>query len=1161
MPHVVSCTLAKVAPLLMSPFRFPRTGLLLLLVGLAMPVPAARANWGGDGVRVVGPESQPASPVIVAGQSGAALVAWVDGRSGYNTDVRATSWGANGSAVLGWNATGNVVTNVACTRWDLAAAPDGAGGAFLSWSDNRCTGYRNIYVGRMLSWGVWPPTAQSSGVPIAPTASEQNASTIIVDAAGGAFVAWEDHRGADTDVYLQHVDVAMDLVTGWPDLGLAVAATSGVQEKPVLALDAAGGVFVAWLEQVAGTSRVRLQRYTADGLIVSGWPASGVSVATSTVALRDLRMIGDGVGGVLLAWADPQLSGTRIRAQRVRNSGGLASGWPSGGLAVCSATGDRGALRIASDGTAGLLLAWQDRRGADADLYLSHVAVNAAIPTGWPAQGLAVCTAVGDQITPDLASDGEGGAFVVWADRRDGAADLRATHVTNTGTIVAGWEAGGTPICQAAGEQSAPRLAVSGGEATVMWLDARDGAAHPALQLARLTASGPLPPVPTGLSARHHHGQTFLTWTSMPDTGWIYRVYQSATPITSRADLGAATLLGSVGDSTAFDRRLMRLRGGVRLFRVDSSAAPLDPTQSLFVLPAPASRQSYYAVTAQLRGYAEDRRVSPGGNALTSAVAELLETPRPVYQGPLDGNAGSPDVYTLWTWNVDTPLFPAMANRPSWPFDCGVLHGVAGGVGLVRPHPRGGDFAGQLVYSMTPNEWVLGLDDYTWNEDFQTWWYGYHSDYDLLGSNPASGPTTGEVIDYTNRRALHTIRWWRANFPFDIQRHYAFGYSMGGTASLRWGLTQPELFAAVLSSVGKIDFAIDDDPNPLTDFNTGHIYRQSLDRMWGPRHVSLPSSEGVSVYVANSGDTLARRASATGSTFVINFAGRNDFVVGWAEKPKFYAGLEAARLGGLQFWDSRDHTGTAIPGAFGRMLDLAYLTRFRLDRSWPAFSRCSWNGKPGNGTASSADSIGTINGYLDWEPVVADSATGWEVTLLTRKLETQFGTLAAPESLTVDVTPRRTQRFRPAPGSTIAWSAVRLSDGAVLQTGTATVDAAGLVTVPQVKVMRLGVRLRLGTVTGVLDAPGPRPTLPMLATFANPCGPRVALSGAWPVSGPAKLDLYDVAGRHARQLFSGVATAGAWRLSADLNGLAPGIYLLRAQQAGAQQQRRLVLVR
>ena len=32
-------------------------------------------------------------------------------------------------------------------------------------------------------------------------------------------------------------------------------------------------------------------------------------------------------------------------------------------------------------------------------------------------------------------------------------------------------------------------------------------------------------------------------------------------------------------------------------------------------------------------------------------------------------------------------------------------------------------------------------------------------------------------------------------------------------------------------------------------------------------------------------------------------------------------------------------------------------------------------------------------------------------------------------------------------------------------------------------------------------------------------------------------------------------------MSADLNGLAPGIYLLRAQQAGVQQQRRLVLVR
>ena len=62
---------------------------------------------------------------------------------------------------------------------------------------------------------------------------------------------------------------------------------------------------------------------------------------------------------------------------------------------------------------------------------------------------------------------------------------------------------------------------------------------------------------------------------------------------------------------------------------------------------------------------------------------------------------------------------------------------------------------------------------------------------------------------------------------------FAIGHSMGGTVSVRWGLTHPDLFAAAMSSVGKLNFDIDNDPNPLADFNTGRIYRESLDRSIG----------------------------------------------------------------------------------------------------------------------------------------------------------------------------------------------------------------------------------------------------------------------------------------------------------------------------------------
>ena len=54
----------------------------------------------------------------------------------------------------------------------------------------------------------------------------------------------------------------------------------------------------------------------------------------------------------------------------------------------------------------------------------------------------------------------------------------------------------------------------------------------------------------------------------------------------------------------------------------------------------------------------------------------------------------------------------------------------------------------------------------------------------------------------------------------------------------------------------------------------------------------------------------------------------------------------------------------------------------------------------------------------------------------------------AKDEMTVDVTPRRCQKFNPQPGSTIAWST---DDGAK---GSTVVDEHGLVTIEKLKLRR-----------------------------------------------------------------------------------------------------------
>src|SRR5207244_485332 len=174
-------------------------------------------------------------------------------------------------------------------------------------------------------------------------------------------------------------------------------------------------------------------------------------------------------------------------------------------------------------------------------------------------------------------------------------------------------------------------------------------------------------------------------------------------------------------------------------------------------------------------------------------------------------------------------------------------------------------------------------------------------------------------------------------------------------------------------------------------FNPGTPSRLSLSKMWGTTATNLPCSEGLGVYAEMNDDSLAARAAGGGAAFLVNFAGRHDLTVGWAEKQGFYSALETYHHGGIQYWDNRDHVSDLYPPAMAPMLDLRYLYRFRSNLSWPAFSRCSANGDPGAFTATTGDSIGTVNGYMDWDPAVIDCTMRWQARTTTRDPTTAGG--------------------------------------------------------------------------------------------------------------------------------------------------------------------------
>jgi hypothetical protein len=243
------------------------------------------------------------------------------------------------------------------------------------------------------------------------------------------------------------------------------------------------------------------------------------------------------------------------------------------------------------------------------------------------------------------------------------------------------------------------------------------------------------------------------------------------------------------------------------------------------------------------------------------------------------------------------------------------------------------------------------------------------------------------------------------------------------------------------------------------------------------------------------------------------------------------------------------------------MMGAQQLYKYRADRSYPAFSNASENGDFGDGDPATADPIGSINGYLDWDETTLDEQwLKWEITLRTRAMTTRDGIIGAPAQATADVTPRRLQRFIVAQNVTYLYEVRRLSNGELLHSGTVLADQDAILTIPQVQVLDQGVRLKIQP-SGTADVtPAPTGRLqPHLALSRNPVRGEASLTIEWPSEGDGLVELYDMLGRRVRTEFQGAAK-GYTERTFRTGGLAPGLYVLLARQGATKTTRRVTVL-
>ena len=315
-------------------------------------------------------------------------------------------------------------------------------------------------MGLFLGWNSDPTV----NTPVCTESGMQSVLRIVTDGSGGSIIVWRDGRNGNYDIYAQRLNASG--IEQWTPGGVAVCGNAGGQYAPAIVPDGSGGAVITWYDYRDLNADIYVQRVNSAGNVL--WTANGVAVCTAFGEQYDPVIAPDGDGGAIIAWYDFRYGDADIFVQRV-NSTGNPVGTPNG-TAVCLAADNQVNPVIVSDGSVGAIITWTDYRSGSGDIYAQRMGLG-SLPL-WTADGMAVCTAAGEQYDVMLTPDGDGGAIIAWTDSRGGNADIYSQRVNYSGIVQ--WTANGVAVCAASGDQYEPMLTPdSSGGAVIAWRDIR----------------------------------------------------------------------------------------------------------------------------------------------------------------------------------------------------------------------------------------------------------------------------------------------------------------------------------------------------------------------------------------------------------------------------------------------------------------------------------------------------------------------------------------------------------------------------------------------------------------------------------------------------------------------------------------------------------------
>ncbi|MCC6652416.1 MAG: hypothetical protein IT348_14795 [Candidatus Eisenbacteria bacterium] len=419
------------------------------------PAGQLRPGWALGGMPACTTSADEAFEWMLPDGAGGVYIGWfvnkvlVDG----GRDSYALRFGSDGLPHPSWPAAG---VPYAANEWDESDAKvcsDGQHGIIVTWMSYQETGSSfdggDCRVLRLLESGAVAPGWPDSGIAVGFGPGYHVLRKVVSDGLGGAYIVWNDTRNTGFfQVFVQRVTSFGAISPGWPVDGLRVCPVDSHQFLVDATSDDQHGLVLTWdddRERPPGTDimvpygDIYAARIKPDGTHAEGWPLDGTPICVSPGVQWYPRMCPDGTGGALMAWADSRNRWGEIFMQRILGNGQVAPGWPVNGALVSSLPGEGLDPKPASDGAGGAYVAWHnDTYGYG---YAHHMLGTGTAAPGWAPSGtrlVDITESLQDQM--DICSDGAGNAITVWSDLRFNATggidgSIRAQKLVRDGLV------------------------------------------------------------------------------------------------------------------------------------------------------------------------------------------------------------------------------------------------------------------------------------------------------------------------------------------------------------------------------------------------------------------------------------------------------------------------------------------------------------------------------------------------------------------------------------------------------------------------------------------------------------------------------------------------------------------------------------------------------